>query len=191
MAGNPSWGPNSICITAAFTPGSISLSAFELSVAGFEWGRKIQDVMANPVVSSERHTTVMSEEGLMFISLPLGFQHFDGPSSPTLALRPYPRSHPCPRRSSLELLGRSDTTVRPEHALCLDARRSTRILGGRTSTRTVLELCDDGEWRGFGVGRYASECAWSAGSQAGQANQNQKPKTKNRFPPFVSPFYDV
>ena len=25
--------------------------AFELSVAGFEWGRKIQDVMANPVVS--------------------------------------------------------------------------------------------------------------------------------------------
>lgn len=51
MAGNPSWGPNSICITAAFTPGSISLSAFELSVAGFEWGRKIQDVMANPVVS--------------------------------------------------------------------------------------------------------------------------------------------
>jgi len=54
MAGNPSWGPNSICITAAFTPGSISLSAFELSVAGFEWGRKIQDVMANPVVSSGR-----------------------------------------------------------------------------------------------------------------------------------------
>jgi pre-mRNA-processing factor 8 len=51
MAGNPSWGPNSICITAAFTPGSISLSAFELSVAGFEWGRKVQDVMANPVVS--------------------------------------------------------------------------------------------------------------------------------------------
>ncbi len=51
MAANPSWGPNSICLSCSFTPGSISLSAFELSVAGFEWGRKAQDVMANPAVS--------------------------------------------------------------------------------------------------------------------------------------------
>lgn len=51
MAGNPSWGPNSVCLTCSFTPGSISLSAFELSVAGFEWGRKAADVIANPAVS--------------------------------------------------------------------------------------------------------------------------------------------
>ncbi len=51
MAENPSWGPNSICLSCSFTPGSISLSAFELSVAGFEWGRKVQDAAANPAVS--------------------------------------------------------------------------------------------------------------------------------------------
>jgi pre-mRNA-processing factor 8 len=44
MAANPEWGPNSICISAAFTPGSVSLNAYELTVAGFEWGRKNEDV---------------------------------------------------------------------------------------------------------------------------------------------------
>ena len=44
MANHPEWGPNSICITCAFTPGSVSLNAWEISVAGFEWGRKNQDV---------------------------------------------------------------------------------------------------------------------------------------------------
>ncbi|KAJ9092119.1 Pre-mRNA-processing-splicing factor 8 [Naganishia friedmannii] len=48
MSANPTWGPNSICLTCSFTPGSISLSAFEITVAGFEWGRKAQDVLANP-----------------------------------------------------------------------------------------------------------------------------------------------
>ena len=40
MAAHPEWGANSVCITCAFTPGSVSLSAHTLSVAGFEWGRK-------------------------------------------------------------------------------------------------------------------------------------------------------
>jgi hypothetical protein len=44
MAVHPQWGPNSICITCAFTPGSVSLNAWELTVAGFEWGRKNTDV---------------------------------------------------------------------------------------------------------------------------------------------------
>ena len=44
MATHPEWGPNSICITCAFTPGSVSLNAWELTVAGFEWGRKNEDV---------------------------------------------------------------------------------------------------------------------------------------------------
>ncbi|GFZ44084.1 Complexed with cdc5 protein 6 [Saitozyma sp. JCM 24511] len=44
MAVHPEWGPQSICVTCAFTPGSVSLNAWELSVAGFEWGRKNQDV---------------------------------------------------------------------------------------------------------------------------------------------------
>ncbi|EIW70772.1 hypothetical protein TREMEDRAFT_38390 [Tremella mesenterica DSM 1558] len=44
MAVHPEWGPSSICVTCAFTPGSVSLAAWELTVAGFEWGRKNQDV---------------------------------------------------------------------------------------------------------------------------------------------------
>jgi pre-mRNA-processing factor 8 len=44
MASHPEWGPQSICITCAFTPGSVSLTSWELTVAGFEWGRKNTDV---------------------------------------------------------------------------------------------------------------------------------------------------
>ena len=40
MAAHPEWGASSVCITCAFTPGSVTLSAHTLSVAGFEWGRK-------------------------------------------------------------------------------------------------------------------------------------------------------
>ncbi|CAO1618338.1 unnamed protein product [Jaminaea pallidilutea] len=40
MAAHSEWGASSICITAAFTPGSVSLAAYNLTVAGFEWGRK-------------------------------------------------------------------------------------------------------------------------------------------------------
>ena len=50
MADHPEWGPSSICITCSFTPGSISLSAHSLTVAGFEWGRKNPDNSANPPV---------------------------------------------------------------------------------------------------------------------------------------------
>jgi PROCT (NUC072) domain len=50
MADHPEWGSSSICITAAFTPGSVSLSAHSLTVPGFEWGRKNQDTSNNPQV---------------------------------------------------------------------------------------------------------------------------------------------
>lgn len=51
MADHPEWGSNSICLTVAFTPGSVSLSSHQLSVAGFEWGRKNTDTSPNPTVS--------------------------------------------------------------------------------------------------------------------------------------------
>ncbi|OXB40064.1 pre-mRNA-processing-splicing factor 8 [Cryptococcus neoformans] len=44
MAAHPEWGPQSICVTCSFTPGSVSLNAWDLTVAGFEWGRKNEDV---------------------------------------------------------------------------------------------------------------------------------------------------
>lgn len=56
MADHPEWGSSSICITAAFTPGSVSLSAHSLSVSGFEWGRKNQDTSPNPPVSRQRYS---------------------------------------------------------------------------------------------------------------------------------------
>ncbi|KAI3617313.1 hypothetical protein CBS9595_003222 [Malassezia furfur] len=46
MANHPEWGAHSICVTCAFTPGSVSLAAHTLSVAGFEWGRKASAVDA-------------------------------------------------------------------------------------------------------------------------------------------------
>ena len=51
MAEHPEWGSSSICMTASFTPGSVSLSAHSLTVAGFEWGRKNQDISSNPPVN--------------------------------------------------------------------------------------------------------------------------------------------
>ena len=50
MADHPEWGSSSICLTCSFTPGSVSLSAHSLSVAGFEWGRKNVDTSPNPPV---------------------------------------------------------------------------------------------------------------------------------------------
>ncbi|PWZ00736.1 PROCN-domain-containing protein [Testicularia cyperi] len=43
MASQPTWGSSTICITCAFTPGSVSLSAHSLTTSGFEWGRKASD----------------------------------------------------------------------------------------------------------------------------------------------------
>ncbi|KAL9939737.1 hypothetical protein V8E36_001554 [Tilletia maclaganii] len=42
MGQHQEWGANSILVTCAWTPGSVSLSAYNLSPAGFEWGRKVQ-----------------------------------------------------------------------------------------------------------------------------------------------------
>ncbi|KAL1925735.1 uncharacterized protein VTP21DRAFT_618 [Calcarisporiella thermophila] len=49
MAENKSWdGEKTVVITCAFTPGSCSLTAYKLTPAGFEWGRKNKDTGANP-----------------------------------------------------------------------------------------------------------------------------------------------
>ena len=47
-ADHPEFGSNSICITVTSTPGSVSLSAHQLSMAGFEWGRKNTGPSPNP-----------------------------------------------------------------------------------------------------------------------------------------------
>jgi pre-mRNA-processing factor 8 len=43
MSEHQEFGPSSICLTCAFTPGSVTLAAHSLTVAGFEWGRKNTD----------------------------------------------------------------------------------------------------------------------------------------------------
>lgn len=53
MAEHPEWGSNSICLSCSFTPGSVSLSAHSLTVAGFEWGRKNTDAGVNPQVRAK------------------------------------------------------------------------------------------------------------------------------------------
>lgn len=50
MADHPELGSSCICITASFTPGSVSLSGHSLTPGGFEWGRKNADNSSNPPV---------------------------------------------------------------------------------------------------------------------------------------------
>ncbi|ODQ65863.1 PROCN-domain-containing protein [Nadsonia fulvescens var. elongata DSM 6958] len=40
-----SWGSNTITMSVAFSPGSVSLSAYKLKPEGFEWGAKNKDIM--------------------------------------------------------------------------------------------------------------------------------------------------
>ena len=42
-------------ITASFTPGSVSLTAYKLTPGGYEWGRTNKDTSANPVGYSPTH----------------------------------------------------------------------------------------------------------------------------------------
>jgi pre-mRNA-processing factor 8 len=76
MADHPEWGSSSICITAAFTPGSVSLSAHSLTVPGFEWGRKNQDTSPNPQGfnpnMSERVQLLLSDRILGMTLVPEG-----------------------------------------------------------------------------------------------------------------------
>jgi len=76
MAEHSEWGPNSICVVTSFTPGSISLSAHCLSVAGFDWGRKNTDNGPNPQGfnpnMSERVQLLLSDRILGMTLVPEG-----------------------------------------------------------------------------------------------------------------------
>jgi len=49
MSENKSWdGERTVVITTSFTPGSVSLAAYKLTPAGYEWGRQNRDTGANP-----------------------------------------------------------------------------------------------------------------------------------------------
>jgi len=76
MADHPEWGSSSICLTCAFTPGSVSLSAHSLTVAGFEWGRKNSDTSPNPPGfnpnMSERVQLLLSDRILGMTLVPEG-----------------------------------------------------------------------------------------------------------------------
>ena len=86
MADHPEWGSSSICITAAFTPGSVSLSAHSLTVPGFEWGRKNQDTSPNPQVRLS-HCYFVS-----FLTLGAGLQPEYVRTRPVAAVGPHPRN---------------------------------------------------------------------------------------------------
>ncbi|EMD31685.1 hypothetical protein CERSUDRAFT_127249 [Gelatoporia subvermispora B] len=76
MADHPEWGSSSICLTCAFTPGTVSLSAHSLTVAGFEWGRKNTDTPLNPPGfnpnMSERMQLLLSDRVLGMTLIPEG-----------------------------------------------------------------------------------------------------------------------
>ncbi|PWN42662.1 putative PRP8-U5 snRNP protein, pre-mRNA splicing factor [Ceraceosorus guamensis] len=78
MAAHESWGASSVCISCAFTPGSVSISAYSLSVAGFEWGRKLSamDASGNPQgfdrSFGERQQLLLSDRILGTTLMPAG-----------------------------------------------------------------------------------------------------------------------
>lgn len=76
MAEHPEWTSSSICVTCAFTPGSVSLSAHQLTVPGFEWGRKNTDTSPNPPGfnpnMSERVQLLLSDRILGMTLVPEG-----------------------------------------------------------------------------------------------------------------------
>ena len=56
MQAHKSWdGEKAIVMTASFTPGSCSLTAYKLTPGGYEWGRTARDPTGNPVGYSPTH----------------------------------------------------------------------------------------------------------------------------------------
>jgi len=106
MADHPEWGSSSICLTASFTPGSVSLSAHSLTVPGFEWGRKNQDTSVNPPVSFHSfRSSVNCAHG----STGLQSEHVRTRS--TTPIRSYSWHDSCPRGTCLELWNWSDAAL--------------------------------------------------------------------------------
>lgn len=49
LSENANWDlENSLCLSVNFTPGSVSLSAYKLNLAGYEWLRNNKDTNPNP-----------------------------------------------------------------------------------------------------------------------------------------------
>ena len=56
LENHKSWdGERCIVITASFTPGSCSLTAYKLTPGGYEWGRTNKGAVANPVGFAPSH----------------------------------------------------------------------------------------------------------------------------------------
>lgn len=76
MQDNSTWdGEKSIIITASFTPGSVSLTAYKLTPAGYEWGRQNVDTRGiNPQgylpTHFERVQMLLSDRFLGFFMVP-------------------------------------------------------------------------------------------------------------------------
>ncbi|KAL6783719.1 PRP8 [Auxenochlorella protothecoides x Auxenochlorella symbiontica] len=70
-----SWdGERCIVVTASFTPGSVSLTAYKLTPAGYEWGRTHRDALSNPAGFSpafyEKVQVLLSDRFMGFYMVP-------------------------------------------------------------------------------------------------------------------------
>jgi pre-mRNA-processing factor 8 len=75
MSENKSWdGERTVVITCSFTPGSVSLAAYKLTPAGYEWGRQNRDTGANPHGYLPTHYSrvqmLLSDQFLGFFMVP-------------------------------------------------------------------------------------------------------------------------
>ena len=75
LEAHPAWdGERCIVTTCSFTPGSVSLTSYKLTPAGYEWGRKNKDSAGNPVgyapTHFERVQMLLSDRFMGFFMVP-------------------------------------------------------------------------------------------------------------------------
>lgn len=87
-------GERCVLVTASFTPGSVSLTAFKLTPGGYEWGRANRDAAANPAGYSPAHyekvQMLLSDRFMGFFMVPdAGSWNFNFQGTKFSAAAPY------------------------------------------------------------------------------------------------------
>uniref|UniRef100_A0A0N5BA01 MPN domain-containing protein n=1 Tax=Strongyloides papillosus TaxID=174720 RepID=A0A0N5BA01_STREA len=77
LSNNTEWdGERTICMTASFTPGSVSLASYKLTPSGFEWGKQNLEKGVNPKGYTPSHyekvQMILTDSFLGYFMVPVG-----------------------------------------------------------------------------------------------------------------------
>ena len=141
LESHKSWdGERCVLITASFTPGSVSLTAYKLTPAGYEWGRQNKDASANPGEAAGRGGVGGAVEALC-ARQGHAARGVDALPHARLTLPPT-RPSPFPSWLLAHVLRKgADAAVRPVHGLLHGAGRGLvelQLHGARSSWSWLL-----------------------------------------------------